>query len=301
MVRIKVTCKDALKIPENRLYEMNKEIFKVSFVVELEGGEEQQGKGNNDGGDGNDKGNDNGPNTLNDDEDDGVEKFPTEEFQPRDPSSSKTPVSCNGNSSRYKAVNTETYLGDLNQESQLMTLMGKSVMDVTAAGDGSQSERVDKLDKDSKIDEILEVQDTMCDLQNTLSISEDGKQASYVSEELTTTPFYMASGIANDSTPMAVDSLVTPKVEHKMDSDCYIVGNKYLSILSDESHHSKWEEFRNLAKEGVSDECSRLLKRMELEDSDEEYDLLDDEMVRDLQENDVSAPAESEPVGTIQD
>jgi hypothetical protein len=95
MVRIKVTCKDALKIPKHRLYEMNREIFRVSFVVEHEGGEGQQEKKNEDGGDGDDKGNDNrtDPDTLNDDEDDGVEKAPPEEFQPSDTSGSKTPIS----------------------------------------------------------------------------------------------------------------------------------------------------------------------------------------------------------------
>lgn len=36
-------------------------------------------------------------------------------------------------------------------------------------------------------------------------------------------------------------------------------------------------EFRKLAREGVTGECSMLLKKMKIEDSDEEHDLLDDE------------------------
>lgn len=74
-------------------------------------------------------------------------------------------------------------------------------------------------------------------------------------------------------------------MEQKTDSDYYIVGNKFHSLINDVSHHSIWEEFRNLAREGVSDECSRLLKKIELEDSDEEYDLLDDGMDEGTQED----------------
>jgi hypothetical protein len=45
-------------------------------------------------------------------------------------------------------------------------------------------------------------------------------------------------------------------------------------MLEDESHHSKWEEFRRLAKIGSDhDECSQLLRRMELQDSKEEDEL----------------------------
>ena len=45
-----------------------------------------------------------------------------------------------------------------------------------------------------------------------------------------------------------------------MNSDYHVVGNKFYSLIEDESNHSKWEEFRNLATE----DCSILLKRLEL-------------------------------------
>jgi hypothetical protein len=57
-------------------------------------------------------------------------------------------------------------------------------------------------------------------------------------------------------------------------SDCHVVGNKWPSLVEDESNHSKWEEFRRMAKMDSShDECSQLLRKMELQDSDEEMEI----------------------------
>ena len=93
--------------------------------------------------------------------------------------------------------------------------------------------------------------------------------------------------VAANATPaihIDVDDWKTPEVGIKNDSDCHIVGNKFYNLINEESHHSKWEEFRNLAREGITEECSMLLKKMELEDSDEEYDLLDDVMDEGVQQ-----------------
>jgi hypothetical protein len=126
-------------------------------------------------------------------------------------------------------------------------------------------------------------------------------------KELTHTVIDKGFGVAYDNNSMAVDNWKTPEIEHKVDSDCFIVGNKFHSLLFDESHHSKWEEFRNLAREGFSDECSRLLKKMELEDSDEEYDLLDDEVGGESQDDGVfnlanlKGPLRNEAVMTMHD
>jgi len=63
----------------------------------------------------------------------------------------------------------------------------------------------------------------------------------------------------------------TPEPFCYKNSDCVIVGNKFNSMLEDESHHSKWEEFRRMVKTGSDhEECSQLLRRMELQDSDDE-------------------------------
>lgn len=52
-----------------------------------------------------------------------------------------------------------------------------------------------------------------------------------------------------------------------------LVGNKFYQLINEESTHSKWEEFRQLAlSDNINEECSDLLKRMELEDSDSEVE-----------------------------
>jgi hypothetical protein len=68
VVRIKVACRDKRKIPKDRLYEMNKSIFVVSFDVEGDNtvGPGQSGDNGNGGGD-DDKRRDN---DIDDDDDD---------------------------------------------------------------------------------------------------------------------------------------------------------------------------------------------------------------------------------------
>jgi hypothetical protein len=51
------------------------------------------------------------------------------------------------------------------------------------------------------------------------------------------------------------------------------VGNKFYQLISEESHHSKWEEFRRGAlSDSMNEDCANLLRRMELEESDSEVD-----------------------------
>lgn len=70
----------------------------------------------------------------------------------------------------------------------------------------------------------------------------------------------------------------TPEQERIVNSDCHIVGNKFYSLIEDDSNHSKWDEFRKLAKrDSATEECFVLLKRVELEGSEDEDDLLDEE------------------------
>lgn len=80
-----------------------------------------------------------------------------------------------------------------------------------------------------------------------------------------------------DANLASLRSPTTPEAVTKVNSECNVVGNKFLNLINEESHHSKWDELRKLATDGVSEECSNLLKRMELADSDDEYELLDDE------------------------
>ena len=75
-----------------------------------------------------------------------------------------------------------------------------------------------------------------------------------------------------------MDNYETPITNQVKDSDCKIVGNKLLSLLNEKSHHSKWGEFRRMAKQDIATkECSSLLRRMELEVSEEEVEASDTE------------------------
>lgn len=42
---------------------------------------------------------------------------------------------------------------------------------------------------------------------------------------------------------------ITPEANISATYECKIVGSKLYSLINEESHHSKWEEFRKLAKE----------------------------------------------------
>lgn len=82
--------------------------------------------------------------------------------------------------------------------------------------------------------------------------------------------------LINEYSVMGMDSFITPDPSIRRESKCKTIGHKLLSLINDESQQSKWKEFRRTAKEVVSEECTQLLQRMELEDSDDDYDLLDD-------------------------
>lgn len=53
------------------------------------------------------------------------------------------------------------------------------------------------------------------------------------------------------------------------------MGKKQYDAFEEESRHSRWEQFRKFASnDTATEECSTLLKRMELEASDDEEELL---------------------------
>jgi hypothetical protein len=69
----------------------------------------------------------------------------------------------------------------------------------------------------------------------------------------------------------SLEKLMTPETMVCVQSRCKVVGNKQQSVLYDESQHSKWEDFRRLAKiASLVEECSILLRRMEMQELDEE-------------------------------
>jgi hypothetical protein len=77
----------------------------------------------------------------------------------------------------------------------------------------------------------------------------------------------------------------TPEMTQVQNSDCNIVGNKFLSLINEESQHSKWEEFRRMARQETdTDECSTLLRRMELEALEDDENISENEIMEDAEE-----------------
>ena len=105
VVRVKISYKDPMKIPADRLFEMNKKIFLVSFLVEREAEKELKSKGTDDrGGDDDNLDNDDEADDL---DDDGVEKPPTTEFQAGESSKVKTPTTKPSANSGCKTMNAK--------------------------------------------------------------------------------------------------------------------------------------------------------------------------------------------------
>jgi hypothetical protein len=310
MVRIRISCKDAMKIPTNRLFEMGREIFVVSFLVE--GKENVNGKDSsdngNDGGDNDDMDNDEEADDL-DDETDGVEKPLTSEFQVGSSSGSKTPSNKVSNSNGHKTV---ANLEEVDQANLLMFMM-KAQDDklLTAIAKQSQPE-VSGTSSNTDGKDLLKTKFDAGQLDTSWNM-ELPPVPTPVMKEVNTGRLELAlekniityDGIDNARNPVGISKTAviihkenenysnmeedkgkdqsavlegfhTPENTAYMDSDCKMVGNKFLSLISDESHHSKWEEFRRLAREGVPEECSKLLERMELEDDEDEDDLLEE-------------------------
>lgn len=97
-----------------------------------------------------------------------------------------------------------------------------------------------------------------------LSLQTDVERSPMVTDSYVEGPVSINTGLEEWVTPECILSNL---------SECHIIGNKMKSFLTEESQHSKWEEFRRMAKsETANEECSQLLRRMELQESDEEED-----------------------------
>lgn len=95
-----------------------------------------------------------------------------------------------------------------------------------------------------------------------------------------------SSSLVSEKPPIAIGltewPFQTPEASQCQNSDCQIVGNKFYQLISEESHHSKWEEFRRGAlSDSMNEDCANLLRRMELEESDSEVDTFKSEMAMD--------------------
>lgn len=250
-------------------------------------------------GDGGDDGNDDNPDNddeaddLDDDED--LTKEKSTEVQMSESSNLKTPASKSGTNTGHKTVATEVAdCETIDQEAQLALLMkGIPSKLVTAVGieeqknpihidvdlgseailhGGPEPEFLSHLDK--VVTDVREFEDPGVSISVVIPNS-DGKQ-------LTVDQVLPISGTSASSSSISeVVEFGTPEPTlSEIPSDCKIVGNKWQSLLEDESQHSKWEEFRRMAKVGSShEECSQLLLKMELQDSDEETEDQDQKMV----------------------
>lgn len=69
-------------------------------------------------------------------------------------------------------------------------------------------------------------------------------------------------------TPDILQAWQTPKAMQVQNSECPVVGSKFYQLTNEESHHTKWEEFRKMAQSANSEDCSILLRKMELDDSE---------------------------------
>lgn len=264
-VRMKVACKDYKKIPEQRLFEMNKKLHVLSFLVEAVQG---QGPGDlgNDGNDGGDEGkkDDDDEDDLydTDEENDRKQDEPGEE---KAASAMKIDVAKTPSGSGGKTVKLFTELQD--PFGQVMMLEEK------------MKQNGDQL---LTVGSPLEVNLNLGHIEVCLDPRLEGSDK----REMVLTPEIENSELIPDIQSKDYADTQTVEVEGMMDEkwktpvtvcetileDDY-VDNKILKLFKDPSQHSKWEEFRALAqKESMPTECLTLLQRMELEDSEGDED-----------------------------
>lgn len=258
----KIACKDTSKIPPEMLYEMEKKLFLVSYLVNGEIAQ-AQGKEEDSDGDGNDddsgEGKDDNKISKDGNEDmdknKGVPKTGNDMDQKLRTPTQQQIHSRNAGQRTVKGSAVEPEVNPIcNQELQLMRAMEVEDLTYFESLSWDDGEGCSK-DHENLVQKLSPVMNTEnLEMMTNSEVSLNG----------------MVSEVA------AIDDWTTPEAPLHVTSDCKIVGNKLYSLINEESHHSKWEEFRKMAKEGVTDECSDLLKRMELKDFDEEYDLLDE-------------------------
>lgn len=132
VVRVKVSCKDPSKIPAERLYEMDRKLFVVDFEVKKEEDIGQTGNGGDNGGDDDKLDNDDDADDLSDDGN--PEKTQTKQTQTGDKSKLKTPVNKPSSSSGCKTIPYSDTAVGVDQDRQLISLMGESEPKLLTAG-----------------------------------------------------------------------------------------------------------------------------------------------------------------------
>jgi hypothetical protein len=268
---VKVAVRDYTKIPRERLFEFSKKLHIVEFTVEMEQNEEKGSNndgGNDDGNDGGDDGKGGMDEEANDLYDTDTEKEPNHDNPPNSNSNLKTPSQKSSSSQGSKTVNMV-----MDQDQQLRMLMESNNPKLSTAGmktvAGGQK-------------------GTDASLNPGVSITKDN--SNWKEPELYSPSKGCGMVVASDTcgetsdkgcgwdTQGDTDLWKTPEQVKSVLSDCPIGVNKFYNLIEEESNHSKWVEFRKLAqKDSATEECSNLLKRMELKVSEDEEEIVAEE------------------------
>jgi len=126
VVRVKVMCRDLSKIPKDRLFEMNKELYVVSFEVE---GLKDNGQGGQDGGDDGGNDDDRKKDGLDEDEDDDLldEEEDHGKAKKQEDKMGKTTIVGKDTVSGSKNMAMDGLdIDEINQEEQLIACMSES-------------------------------------------------------------------------------------------------------------------------------------------------------------------------------
>lgn len=306
-VRIKVACKDYKKIPEHRLFEMNKKLHVVSFFVEVDHGNGQDNQ-DNDGDDGGDNGkNDDEADDLYDTDNEDQAKI--QDKTTEGTSGVKTPA-AKTTLKGCKTVKLNDAMEDpLEQEECLKKLMADTMSQLLIASTsldmGMNSGRIDVFPGLGSKTDMLEPIKEYDNLENGTSLRGKEKIQSSETDQImadscpatqlgkgflmgVVTPVInmgleQSGGVTETASKVVCSSSncnnealwETPNPVREELLDCNIVGNKLQSLLDDSSQHLKWEDFRKIALQGSETvECSTLLQRMELADSEEEDEVM---------------------------
>lgn len=278
-VRVKVACRDHRKIPQERLYEMNKKLHVVTFIVEVDA-EESSSKQDGGGPDGGNDGRDdygNGDHKGADMDEEADDLYDTDgepldkDSHPSNIESGKTPNQIQKHSGKQgsKTICMSEALKDpLSQEKKLKECMEQNTI-VSTAGD-------QELQLVSEVVSFFEVggssTQNSIDANLNSGVCTPTGMGKGLELELPSQNYTMESTIASvnrDDTTLdycqEMNEWVTPECLLSHMLECHIVGNKFQSFLSDDDQKSKWEQFRKQVKSDIAnEECSKLLRRMEL-------------------------------------
>lgn len=264
---MKVACRDVRRIPLERLYEMNKKLHIVSFTVESKNGEVNGKKGDDDDG-GDDGGKDKDEEV--DDSDDLLDDENDLKHKSSEKSVDKTHIQNSGQKSGHKTVNMGLVTKDCwDQEKQLIASMNDASSKLLTTVE--QAVEVQQSSIEELKFSILSKGKVIEKLDYSNNDAYEGFQGSgEVGLSHCSEGWKESKDLTLEGCSMS-QCYQTPEIVINQSTECLIVGNKLQKLMSEESHHSKWEEFRKMAQSrNQTEECSNLPRRMELEESDGE-------------------------------